>query len=196
MRAIRWARLLMNKAPLIYPQVDTTKPVTMSVLVLPADADFAHRFNGEVSQITNSTPLCSSGNVTMGVTVTGSGSYTYLWSDAGGQLPSETARTMTVPVVSINPPYTVTVSDGTCPVTTPALNLNASVQAVTITSISGTTITYEGGNGCTFHLLKSTDITLPLASWTEIATSTCPARIVHHPDRGHRHAGVLPHLGY
>ena len=168
---IRSCRLLMDKAPLVYPQLDTTKPVTLSVLVLPADVNVGHKFNGTVSAITNSTPICTGGSVTMGVTVTGSGSYTYQWSNAVGQIPGATAQTYTTSLPG-KPPYSIIVSDGTCSVTPAPINLDASVRPVTITGMSGSTLTYAGGNGCQFVLLQSADGTAPLANWTTNAIGT------------------------
>jgi len=132
---IRWARLLMNKAPLIYPQVDTTKPVTMSVLVLPADVDFPHKFNGTVNPITNSTPVYQGANVDLGVTVTGSGSYTYEWFLGGSSLGVTTPTYSEIlPFTDTAGPYTVVINDGTCSASAAPILLNLLPAAPIITN--------------------------------------------------------------
>lgn len=119
---IRWARVLMNQAPLIYPQVDTHKPVTMSVLVLPADKDFAHKFTGIAGGVTGYSPAYTTGTNTLAVTVTGPGPYTYQWSStaAGGQIAGATTASLKIGdvvgglTVSDSGLYTLNVCDGTC----------------------------------------------------------------------------------
>jgi len=52
---IRWAHVLANATTgKHYPQLDTTKPITLRVLLLPVGTTVAHSFNGTLSSITNS----------------------------------------------------------------------------------------------------------------------------------------------
>jgi hypothetical protein len=44
--------------------------------------------------------------------------------------------------------------------------------SVTINNISGTTLTYGGGSGAKFVLLKSPAANAPLSGWTRVATNT------------------------
>jgi hypothetical protein len=169
---IRWCRLLFNQPPLVYPQLDTHQPVTVHLLVLPVGQSTGQKFNGTVSAITNTTPLCKGGTVEMGVTVTGSGSYTYRWYNNG--VPTVTTRTChdSLPFTATAGPYSVTVSDGTCSASPLPVTLNLAVQPVTIGNITGTTLTYGGGNACKFVLLQSSSVDAPLGTWTRVQTNT------------------------
>jgi len=118
---IRWARILMSQAPLIYPQVDTHQPVTMSVLVLPPHVDFPHKFTGTMSGVNGYTPAYTTGTNTLAVTVTGPGPYTYQWSKSGyGQIGDATDASYKVGdlagglTTADSGLYTLTVNDGTC----------------------------------------------------------------------------------
>ncbi len=117
---VRWARVLAAASiGKKYPQLDTSKPVSMRILVLPVGVATDHVFNGTVSEITNSTPAYTTGTNTMGVTVTGSGSYTYQWSFGGNQIFGATSATYSAGDPSgltsaDNGVYSVTVGDGTC----------------------------------------------------------------------------------
>jgi hypothetical protein len=169
---IRWCRLLFNQPPLVYPQLDTHQPVTVRLLALPVGQSTGQEFNGTVSAITNTTPLCPGGTVGLGVTVTGSGPYTYQWYDNG--LPTVTTRTWqnSLPFTATAGPYSVVVSDGTCSASPLPVTLNLAVQAVTIGNLIGTTLTYGGGNGCQFVLLQSSSVDAPLSTWTRVQTNT------------------------
>ena len=124
---IRWARIYMNQAPLIYPQLDTHKPVTMSVLVLPPHVDFPHQFTGTLSGVTGNSPAYTTGTNTLAVAVSGPGPYTYQWSftpvgGGGGQIFGATDASYSAGNVdgglasSDSGLYTVEVNDGTCPI--------------------------------------------------------------------------------
>jgi len=116
----RWARIQAGASTgKHYPQIDTTKPITVRILVLPVNTTVDHKFNGTVGTITNSGPSYSTGTNTLGVTVTGPGPYTYLWTLNGGGLANNTDRTLTIGDpsgigVGDNGTYQVDVSDGTC----------------------------------------------------------------------------------
>jgi hypothetical protein len=150
---IRWARLLMNKAPLIYPQVDTTKPVTMTVLVLPADKDFAHQFTGTMSGVSGNTPAYTTGTNTLEVTISGPGPYTYQWSKSGfGQIGGATTTSLNIGdvagglTVGDSGLYTLTVNDGTC-----SYDVSANVTVIDPIPVIGTqpaakTIKHVGEN--------------------------------------------------
>jgi PA14 domain len=136
---VRWARVLANSSTgKKYPQLDTTKPVTMRILVLPVGVTSDHKFNGAVSEITNTTPAYTSTTNTMGITVTGSGAYTYQWSFNGNQIFGATTA-----IYNAGDPaglstadsglYSVAVSDGTCS-ETHSLNLAVADPVPTITN--------------------------------------------------------------
>jgi hypothetical protein len=119
----RWARAVASGAAggKVYPQLDTRLPITVRYLVLPVGSSTSHKFNGTVSQITNSGPAWTTGTNTLGVSATGSGSYTYQWTWSGGYLANPTTdRTYVIDNYGYgvsdadNGLYTVAVSDGTC----------------------------------------------------------------------------------
>ena len=120
---IRWARVVAAgvSAGRQYPQLDTSKPVTMKILVLPVGGTSDQKFVGTVSAITNSPPTYTTQTNVLGITVTGPGTYTYQWSWSGGGLANATTdSTYTIDGLGIgasasdNGTYTVTVSDGNC----------------------------------------------------------------------------------
>jgi len=117
----RWARIQAGASTgKHYPQIDTTKPITVRVLVLPVGTTVDHKFNGTLGAITNSGPNYTTGTNTLGVTVTGAGAYTYQWTLNGNFLANvSTDRTYTIGDPSgVNSSdsgiYQVAVSDGTC----------------------------------------------------------------------------------
>ena len=119
---IRWAHIGASASTgKHYPQVDTSKPLTMRILVLPAGTSLDHKFSGSVSSVTNSGPAYTGGTNTLGVTVTGTGPFTYQWStDAPNGAPGTTTdRTLTLGDPNgvsggESGTYTVAVNDGTC----------------------------------------------------------------------------------
>ena len=151
---VRWAHILANApAGKRYPQLDTTKPITVRYLVLPVGSSTGTAFNGTVSSITNINPTYVTATNTLGVTVTGSGSYTYAWTWSGGALPNPTdGPTYTIDGLGAgasaadNGTYTVTVSDGTCAesrsiaftVADPIPTIATQPAVKTITNVGGT----------------------------------------------------------
>jgi hypothetical protein len=117
---IRWAGVLFAAtAGKRYPQVDTTKPVTLKILVLPVGVTNARKFNGTVGEITNSSPFQAYGTNLLGVPVSGAGNYSYRWTWSDGDLTNNpTERTYTVDGSlagrSVGGLYSVTVDDGNC----------------------------------------------------------------------------------
>jgi len=119
---VRWARVIANASSgKHYPQLDTSKPIIVRYLVLPVGATTGSKFNGSVGAITNTTPIYDGGSVTLGVTVTGTGSYTYQWLADNAEVGGATDRTYTDPVlpwddngVQVTRTYNVKVSDGNC----------------------------------------------------------------------------------
>ncbi len=140
---IRWAHVLANRSTgKTYPELDVKQPVTVRFLVLPVGVTTDHKFNGTVSAITNSTPLYQGGTAVLGVTVTGTGSYTYEWFYQGNSLGIYT-QTYTIPFLPFNPtdlapwtdgPYSVVVNDGSCSASPSPVILNTAYPAPIITS--------------------------------------------------------------
>jgi hypothetical protein len=116
----------------------------------------------------NSETVSPGGSATLTAT-TGASSPGYLWSPG-----AETTASITVSPTS-TATYTVTVTDGTTScansgsgtvtVTAPLL------ASVTISNILGTTLTYGGGAGLRFVLLKSDSIATPLSGWDRLLTN-------------------------
>ena len=116
---VRWASVLFAATPgKRHPQVDTTKPVTLKILMLPVGVANARKFNGNVGEITNSSPFQAYGTNLLSVPVSGSGNYSYHWTWSDGDLTnSPTERTYTIESPagrSVGGRYFVTVDDGSC----------------------------------------------------------------------------------
>lgn len=159
----RWAHVQAN-APTgkRYPQIDTRLPITLRVLVLPVGETTARKFNGTVGNITNASPAWATGINTIGVAVTGTGSYTYQWTWSGGFLGNQSD----LPTYTIdgygggmssfdNGVYTVTISDGTCTesrsvqvtVLDPAPTITNQPPVKTIRNVGGNFILSVGADG-------------------------------------------------
>ena len=117
----RWVRCLAaSSLGKKYPQLDTSKPVTMHVLVLPVGTTVDHKFAGTVSSITNSATAYTTSTNVLGATITGTGPFTYQWSFNNGGLANPTTDSAYI----IGDPngigfgdagiYTLAVNDGTC----------------------------------------------------------------------------------
>jgi len=142
----RWANVLASGASggKIYPQFDTSLPISFKILVLPVGSSSGTVFNGEVSAITNTTPIYQYGSVEMGVWVTGSATYSYEWEsyDSGSQTWNPlyvTTRTCTVdPLPNTDTAsYRVAVNDGGCTVyRTITLGLPVPVPVITNQPVS------------------------------------------------------------
>src|SRR6267142_281058 len=136
---VRWARVLANSSTgKKYPQLDSSKPVTMRILVLPAGVTTDHKFNGTVSEITHSVPAYTTATNTLGVTVTGNGTYTYQWSFGGVLIQDATNATYSVGDPNglssgDNGVYSVAIGDGTCN-ESKSLNLVVADPVLTITN--------------------------------------------------------------
>jgi hypothetical protein len=120
----RWSEFLASGAygGKKYPQLDTSKPITIRFLVLPVGQTVSHKFNGTVGTITNTPPAyTSSGSVynstTLSVPVTGSGPYTYQWylndTPYNDQF-TPTYKDDYLSTTATTNIYKVNVSDGTC----------------------------------------------------------------------------------
>jgi len=118
----RWAHVISSGASggKKYPQLDTTKPLTFRVLVLPVGTSTGQQFNGTVGNIAGASPAYTTGSNTLSVSVTGAGSYTYQWSQNGNAIGGATASSTVIGGFSgldsniDNGTYTVDISDGTC----------------------------------------------------------------------------------
>jgi len=117
----RWVRCLAaSSLGKKYPQLDTSKPVTMHLLVLPVGTTVDHKFTGTVTSITNSATAYTTSTNVLGATITGPGPYTYQWSFNNGGLSNPTTDSAYI----IGDPngisssdagiYSLAVSDGTC----------------------------------------------------------------------------------
>ncbi len=119
---IRWARVKAGAASgAKYPQISTALPITVQFLVLPVGSTTGAKFNGTVGAITNTTPIYQGGTAELGVTVTGSGTYTYAWSIWDTETSTWSPLGGTDRTYSINPVpnaassrYMVSVDDGGC----------------------------------------------------------------------------------
>lgn len=170
----RWAHVRANVGiGKYYPQLDATKPITIRYLVLPVGSTDAELSLPVVPQSQTKTVGQS---VTFSVVADGTPPYTYQWHKDGVDIGGATSDTYTIPSVALSDAgaYSVTVQDPFCTLTSPAawLTVNVPTAPVTITGISGTTLSYSGGAGARFVLLQSGNIATPLSTWTRVATNT------------------------
>ncbi len=104
-------------------------------------------------------------NVTFSVGVTGTGPFTYQWNKNGGAIGSATSSTLSLTNVSTNDTanYTVTVSDGTTPLTSTPATLAVLTRPQIISASRQSDGTYRvvlnGMNGRTNTLQASTNLT-------------------------------------
>jgi hypothetical protein len=122
--------------------------------------------------------VCPGNSVGIGGSPTGSGgtgSLTYLWTPATGLNNATIANPTASPTATTT--YTVTVTDAnSCTANDSVLvtvnSVATSPVTITVPSIGDTTLSYTGGAGCQFVLLKSADVTAPLSSWSVEAINT------------------------
>ena len=118
----RWAHAISSGASggKKFPQIDTTKPITIRVLVLPVGTSTGHQLNGTPGNINGASPAYTTSSNTLSVSVTGAGPYTYQWSQNGVTLGGATGSSLVIGGVSglnsnaDNGTYSVAISDGTC----------------------------------------------------------------------------------
>ncbi len=123
---IRWAHVMANAdTGRHYPQIDTSKPITIRYLVLPVGQKADRKFSGTVSPITGHVPAYSTGSNYLSVAVSGPGPYTYQWSLNGEPIAEATASGLGIGTYGLsafdNGVYSVAVSDGVCTETQSAL---------------------------------------------------------------------------
>jgi len=103
-----------------YPQLDTSKPITARILVLPVGTSVAHIFNGSVGQISSSaSPIYIFSTNTFSVTATGPGPFAYQWSINDFPITDATNATFECGgpgdhSLDDQVPYSVAVNDGFC----------------------------------------------------------------------------------
>ena len=123
--------------------------------------------------------ICNGGSTTISAALTGTGPWNVSWSDGSNQNAVATSPATRSVSPSANTTYTVTnLTDANCTAQSGDLTgsavvtVNACLAPVTITDVSGTTLSYTGGAGSKFILLKSADVTAALSSWSREATNT------------------------
>jgi len=170
-----WQRAVANGpgAAIRYPVVDLSKPISFRLLLLPVGETTTKLSVGPLPSQTKSPGQ----SVTFTALARGEGPFTYQWKKDGIELSGETNSTYTI--ASVTPDhagaYTVVVDNDACdPVeSSPAqLIVQTAPTPVTITAFAGTSLSYTGGSGTQFVLLKSSDIAAPLSAWTRAATNT------------------------
>ena len=146
-----WVNLYSGGTGTQYPQVDLHQPVTIRLLVLPVGESVGRRFDGSVSFMTNSLPgFYTGGSNTLGVSVTGTGAYTYQWSFNGSDIPGATDPAYTLePLSGLTGAdaglYTVSVTDEGGGTIVRSLNAQVSDPAPTITNqLPLVTIVHQG----------------------------------------------------
>ncbi|MDQ6631922.1 MAG: immunoglobulin domain-containing protein, partial [Verrucomicrobiota bacterium] len=172
---IRWAHILAtNTTGKVYPQIDTTKPITVRYLVLPVGqtTNKLHFTSLPVSQTKTTNDA-----VTFSVVATGEGPFTYQWQFAGTDISGATNSSYTKTNVQLADAgtysITVTGAGGTgCSASVSAnLSVTESAGAPTITySLNGNQLTLNWVG--TFNLESKTN--LNQASWSNVGVNTGP----------------------
>ena len=170
---IRWSRVLASRSNgATYPQLNTTNPVTVRLLVLPVGETTNKLSVGSLPSQTNA----PGSSVTFSITAKGTAPFTYQWKKNGSNVGTDSSSFTINPVAAGDAgTYTVVVDNADCdPVESSAatLTVQSLAAAVTITNISTTAIGYTGGAGSQFVLLTSSTVNAPMASWTPVATNT------------------------
>jgi hypothetical protein len=122
-------------------------PITLTATVTPEEATI-----NKVEFYNNATNLLGTANAPP--------PYSKTWTPPAAGVYNITAR------VYYNSSHTLNTPANKLTVTAPALS------ATTISKISGTTLTYGGGAGSQFVLLKSANATAALSNWTRTATNS------------------------
>lgn len=175
----RWARVQANATPgKNYPQLDTSKPITIRYLILPVGetTNKLHLPTVPVDQtkITNET-------VTFSVTAAGEGPFTYQWQFAGTDLGGETLSSYTKSNVQLLDAgtYSVTVTGAGgagC-----SANTGAKLTVTEFVAPPTITYTWNGSNALqlnwtgTFNLESKTN--LSDTTWTSVGVSTGPYNV-------------------
>jgi hypothetical protein len=130
------------------------------------------------SAVSGSATICNGGSTNISAALTGTGPWNVSWSDGSNQNAVATSPATRSVSPSTTTNYTVTaLSDANC-TAAPAdltgsavVTVNACLAPVTITAVAGTTLSYTGGAGSQFILLKSADVSAALSSWSREATN-------------------------
>ncbi len=148
---IRWCRLLMSKAPLIYPQVDTRQPVSVSVLLLPVGSATGHSL-GQIGTMTNQTN-CLGTALSLSVPTNGTGSYTFVWKKGSSTIAGATDHVYSKSSVAAADAgtYSCIISDGTCSVTN-SMVLTVPAAVTIETQPAGPGIAVAIGSAWTFSV--------------------------------------------
>lgn len=142
----------------IPPLLTLTAPTNNAAATFPATVILSANVTPQDATI-NKVEFYSNGTNLLG-TVPAPGPYTTSWTPPSADVYNITTRVTYNTTSTLNSPSNKL---------TVALPLAA---AVTITNISGTTLTYGGGNGAQFVLVKSATVNAPLNTWTRVATNT------------------------
>lgn len=143
----------------IPPLTTLTSPANNATDTLPTPVTLTASVTQESATV-NKVEFYDSATLLATVTQTGSGNYTMSWTPLTAGVYNITARTY----------YNTTFTLNTA---TNKLTVNAPLaSAVTISNISGTTLTYGGGAGTQFILLKSATVNALMSTWTPVHTNT------------------------
>lgn len=167
---VRWARIQANATPgKTFPQVDTTKPITIRYLVLPVgETTNKLAFSNTVSNET----VTVGGNASFTVNPLGDGPFTYQWSFAGSDLLNETNNVLSKTNVqeADSGLYAVLVTGTSCNTTNYAkLTVSTVVNPPTLEySVSGDQITFTWSGTFTLQSRDAVDS----GTWTDISSTS------------------------
>jgi hypothetical protein len=182
----RWAHIIANGAGggKAYPQIDTTKPITVYYLILPVGgtADSMHFTTAPAN-----TTATVGGNTTLSVGVAGVGPFSYQWSKGGNSLSdggniagaSSSALSLSNLAVADSGTYTVTVTDqsgsGCSGALQAALTVSQFVQPSSLTySYVSPNLTLNWTAGVlqsNVNLLNTNNV------WTDVPGATSPYHV-------------------
>ncbi|HPY30296.1 MAG TPA: PA14 domain-containing protein [Verrucomicrobiota bacterium] len=144
--------------PLTYapPTIALTEPADATVVTLPATVTLSATVTTNLAAEINGVRFLVNGDLLATVNTP---PYTHLWVD-----PPAGQYTLTAQAIY----------NQSSLVDSPARSLTVSAETstpVTLTGLTGTTLSYTGGAGAQFILLMSPDLAAPMNTWTRVATN-------------------------
>ena len=140
----------------------------------------------------NNGPVCAGSTLSLTASIVAGA--TYAWTGPNSFTSADQNPTIPTATTAATGTYSVTTTVAGCTSaagTTAATVTAPSLASVTISNLIGATLTYGGGAGSQFVLLKSASVTAPLSGWDRLLTNNATPGTFDHPGGGHWVSGVL-----